>query len=325
MQSGAVEAGNQIPFSGEHELEPLLKPGDTVPGQPLISHDDETVEEFLKRELSTARLESIYWMLFLVSNLRNISPLHHQLVKGRQIVITERPDLHLVWHYDRIFIKPVPRCLLNHAFWRTHLLPDHHMFTAGNGDGDGCASSSARLRSTSASRDKLRVEAQGFLRTYARLVVHESDFDLMKKLRLVPDHVDWEAWCRFMQGFVHLNDSQVSPRYHYGELRLTRLNFWSCVFLRGQNYFEVYHNYVTYFGCFGTPCLFIFGAVTVVLSALQCALQVYPKGKYLVLAASFVPFSIALTFLGLASFPLLYVFFQVQELLLFNFRRQKLS
>ncbi|KAH8589026.1 hypothetical protein B0O99DRAFT_523972 [Bisporella sp. PMI_857] len=298
MQSGTVEAGNRIPFSKEHEL--VLISGDTIPGQPLIPHHDKTaVAEFLSLELSTARLESIYWMLFLVSKLRNISPLHHQLVKGRQIVITERPDLHLVWHYDRIFIKPVPKCLLSHKFWEAHLLPGPHNFT-------------------------LRLEALGFLRTYASLVVHESDFELMKELRLIPDHIDWAAWCRFIQGFVHLGDSRVSPRYHYGELRLTRLNFWSFVFLGGQSYFKVCHNCVTYFARFGAPCLFIFGAVTVVVGALQCAVQVYPEGTYVVLASSFVPFSMVLTLIVLALFPLLYILFQIRELFLFIFRHRKL-
>lgn len=315
MQSGTAEAGNRIPFSKEHEL--TLKSGDAIPGQPLIPHHDKTaVSEFLGLELSTVRLESIYRMLFLVSNIRNISPLHHQLVKGRHIVITERPDLHLVWYYDRIFIKPVPKCLLNYAFWRAHLLVDDSSFMAVK---EGRSLESMVLT------NKMRLEAQGFLRTYARLIAHESDFELMIKLGLVPDYINWGVWCRFIQGFIHLSDSQVSPRYHYGEVRLTRLNFWYSIFHGGQDYFEVCYNYSTYFARFGTPTLFIFCAVTVVLGALQSALQVNPRGTYVALASKFIPFSITLAFIGLAFFPLLYTFFLARELLLFIFRHRKLS
>ncbi|KAK2037163.1 hypothetical protein LZ31DRAFT_612891 [Colletotrichum somersetense] len=91
-------------------------------------------------------------MLFLVSKRSNISPLHHQAIKGRKIVITERPDLHLVWYYERILIKPVPSCLLNFSFFDIFL-------------GPGCHRRSA---------------ASGFLRTYASLVLFLRGWDYLE-------------------------------------------------------------------------------------------------------------------------------------------------
>ncbi|KAF2462923.1 uncharacterized protein BDR25DRAFT_308060 [Lindgomyces ingoldianus] len=53
--------------------------------------------------------------------IMNINPLHRQRVKGREIVLTEEPRLHLVWIHDRIFAKPLPRYLLSQTFWKMFL------------------------------------------------------------------------------------------------------------------------------------------------------------------------------------------------------------
>jgi hypothetical protein len=313
MHSGTLEEARQLPFDERHEALRGLR--DTLPDQPTISLGDEAaVATFLVREIGTERLGRIYWMLFLVARRQNISPLHHQLVKGRQVVLTERADLHLVWNYDRIFIKPLPRCLLNHSFWKAQLHPSAAaptVTTAGLVDAD-------RLK------QQLRLDAQGFVRTYAWLITHESDFDLAQKLRLLPQSLDWHTWSHFIQGFAVLRDTQVAPRYHYGELRLARLNFWSRALLRGS-YFEVYDSYGLFFARFGGPYLLVYGAVAVVLAALQTAVQIDPQGgMYRDFASGFVLFSIILVVVGLVAFPVLYVAFLAKELLLFIFRYQPL-
>ncbi|KAI0383585.1 hypothetical protein F5Y04DRAFT_250545 [Hypomontagnella monticulosa] len=296
-----IEDGVDIPFQEEHEL--LHSLSETLPGRPLISLKDKAVvSSYLVDELSTKRLQQLYGMLFLVSNRRNISPLHHQLIKGREILVTERPDLHLVWYYERIFIKPIPRCLFSHSFWETHLRPFREDLAGPN----------------------LYLEARGFLRTYASLIVHESDFMLAKNKGLIPNDLQWNAWCHFIEGFGHIRDNRVSPRYHYGELRLTRLNFWSKVFLRGQNYFDVHHNYITYFSRFGAPFSFLFGVFTVMLGALQTALQVYPHGTYRDLASKLIPISMLSSLLAVVSIPLLFASFQVHEIFLFLLYHRKL-
>ena len=48
---------------------------------------------------------------------RHIMPLHHQRAHLREIVINENPGLHLVWYYDKIFVKPIPAYFYAKAFW----------------------------------------------------------------------------------------------------------------------------------------------------------------------------------------------------------------
>jgi hypothetical protein len=236
----------------------------------------------------------MYHTLRLLSNRNNIGALHHQALKGRQILITERPDLHLVWYYDRIFIKPIPRCLLNHAFFKSYVSP-------------------SKL---------LQLEAKGFLRTYAKMIVHESDFDVAKEKRLLPYEVTWTEWCQFIRGFGNLRHTEVARRYHYGELR-TRLNFYCKLFFYEWIYFETYTQYTWYFTRFIAPYVFIFGGITVVLTAMQAALAADPESVYKHSVYGFSTFSIGLTGFGLAFFPLLYLFFQLKELLLYVIYHQE--
>jgi hypothetical protein len=100
----------------------------------------------------------------------NISPLHRQLVKRRTIVLTEDPKLHLVWIYDRIFIKPLPRYLGSYTFWKDFLCIE-----TGSGGRGG----------------RIRRAALGFLRTYCYLVKHESDLRIAQdpSLCLLPPDI----------------------------------------------------------------------------------------------------------------------------------------
>ncbi|KAK0735351.1 hypothetical protein B0T21DRAFT_367575 [Apiosordaria backusii] len=285
----------------------------TVPGQPTLPfNDDPGITSFLTADISTERLNRLYSLLFLTGKPENISPLHHQIIKGRKIVITERPDLHLIWNCDRIFIKPLPKYLLSHSFWKAHL---HHR--------------PARLELANPTlcnpEDALRLEAQGFLRTYSRLIRHESDFDMAQRLGLLPGELDWTGWSHFIQEYAYLRDTQVARRYHYGELRLPRLNSWTMLF-RGERYFQIHYDQLSFFSCFGAPYLLLFGAVTVMLAALQTAVQMVPEGgPYREFANSFVPMSIGLTAMGLLSFPVLWFMFTMRELWLFIFRHRQLA
>ncbi|KAK7972393.1 hypothetical protein PG988_006527 [Apiospora saccharicola] len=72
----------------------------------------------LSKHLRTPVLE-----LCLVAKKSGVSVdlLHTQKVRGRIIVSTQDPSLHLVWNLDKIYIKPVPEFLLNHGFWLMYL------------------------------------------------------------------------------------------------------------------------------------------------------------------------------------------------------------
>ncbi|KAF2727048.1 hypothetical protein EJ04DRAFT_452133, partial [Polyplosphaeria fusca] len=138
------------------------------------------------------------------------------------IITAEEPRLHLVWIHNHIFIKPLPRYLLSQAFWEKYLEK-----------GSGRPGSS---------QSNICKAATGLLRTYHYLIQHESDFHIAQQdnLRLIPKKVDWASFCRFISELNRIKDSAVSKRYCYGELRLTRLNFYAPFLLR-KFHFEQVH------------------------------------------------------------------------------------
>ena len=251
------------PFSKEHQLCADLDVTDTntsqqfshcLPGQPCIQLADSTqLNEFLESELWAEDLESLASRLWIMTtpSSANINPLHKQGVKGREIVPTEDPRLHLVWIHDRIFIKPIPRYLMSHTFWSFWLLNN---------------SSSLGHR-----RNAIKEAALGYLRTYTYLIRHQSDFSIAQRenLRLIPQDVDWQQFCRFRSALTGIKDTEVSGRYQYGELRLTRLNFYAKFLLRKFCYERVHGQYGDYFARLYGPLLFIFALSSTILNAMQ--------------------------------------------------------
>jgi hypothetical protein len=254
------------PFSKANQLVCDLDPGagappiTTLPGQPSIMLNDAArMRQFLNNELWPKDLEIMAPRLWIMTTLSsaNINPLHRQLVRGRQIIVTEEPRLHLVWIHNRIFIKPLPRYLLLHAFWEMYLDRNYNQSSDGQD-----------------SQSNLREAATGFLRTYRYLIQHESDFNIAQQdnLRLIPKDVDWTSFCQFISELNHIEDSAVSSRYCYGELRLTRLNFYAPLLLGKFHFEQVHGQYGDFFGRLYGPILFAFAIVSTILNSMQVAL-----------------------------------------------------
>lgn len=173
--------------------------GDLAPPRP----DDAA---FLRRELGLGRLAKLEKWLWIAGRPLPPRPLHYQRVLRRDIVVVEQMDLHLVWTAGQIYVKPVPRFLLEPDFWRDHLVDDPDLGPA----------------------------ALGFLFSYAALVRHESDFALAREKRLIPAGVRWADWRAFVAELLRDGGTgggggrriydRVDARFHYGELRLSRLN-----------------------------------------------------------------------------------------------------
>lgn len=263
----------KVPFEIEHELNQDLssglssqgaggKPEIKLPGNPRItlgSTSDE-LTLYLDEELRTPELDTMAPSLWLMTtqSSAHISPLHHQRVKGREIILTEDPRLHLLWIDDRIFIKPLPPYLLSHVFWTTYLLP-----------------LPPQVNTPFATQDSILPSALGFLRTYVHLIRHQSDLNLAIHHGLLPPTVTLDAFCAFSSHFATIPDAAVSPRYSFGEMRLSRLNFWTKFLLPGRwHYMPVYRQYSAYFQRLFAPFLFIFGSVSVILSAIQVEMAV---------------------------------------------------
>ncbi|KAL0934078.1 uncharacterized protein CTRU02_210877 [Colletotrichum truncatum] len=259
------------PFDLEHQLcsceasPPRTSPASMrhLPGWPNIPPDKQDKPQraldILEKEFCSNDLDrmasKLWWMSKQDSS--NISPLHRQSVKRRSIIVTEDPKLHLVWIHDRIFVKPLPRYITSYSFWREHLCCD-------------------KAGEVGRRRERVRKAALGYLRTYAYLVQYESDFRICKdpNLQLIPADVTWDQFCDFTADVANINDIDVSARYTFGEIRLTRLNFYAPFFLRKSYFQRVEYQYGTYFARFYAPTLFVIGVASVVLSGFQVAVAV---------------------------------------------------
>ncbi|PMD61108.1 uncharacterized protein K444DRAFT_642316 [Hyaloscypha bicolor E] len=157
-------------------------------------------DKYYITELRTSRLDEIRSYLWLAGVPNCGRPLHRQQLLGREIIITEDPNEHLVWHQIRIFIKPLPIFLLDLDCWTRKI----------------CKSK------------QLHEPACGLLLSYAWLVRYESDLRIAHEKGLLPDFIHLATWTEFISEFLEHIDLQslsgVSPRYQYGELRLSRLN-----------------------------------------------------------------------------------------------------
>jgi hypothetical protein len=116
-----------------------------------------------------------------------------------------------------------------------------------------------------------RMAALGYLRTYAHLIQYESDFRIAQDpaLCLVPAEVTWFQFCKFSANLLDIADEEVSGRYCYGEIRLTRLNYYAPLLLGRTHYQKVEYQYRAYFAQFQAPVLFIFAFLSIVLNSMQ--------------------------------------------------------
>lgn len=242
-----------------------------VPSEPTVDLLTDEVNTFLSSQLQTPVLDDLYDRLWLAAkkSSQNIDALHVQKIKGREIVPAEDSRLHLIWQHDRIYIKPLPVCLLNYDFWTMHLPKSKVPVSTSKYGEDSSFGVSSFDRSI----------AVGFMRSYALLIKHHLDFVLAKESHLIPDDVDWVKWSKFIVHFRNLGDDQVARRYHYGQLRLSRLQ-WVVRLFRPPNaktwwFYDIPHWSITRYLTQATIALFfVFASISLVLSSMQVALSV---------------------------------------------------
>lgn len=144
-------------------------------------------------------------------------PLHYQRLLGRDIIITEQMDVHLVWTPGRIFWKPIPRYLLEPRFGSDYL---------------SCRPGCPGLEAIGETGDEHICPyrnawkcALGFLFSYAALLCYESDFRMAQEQHLLADTIQWADWRISVEQLrtEHIYD-KIHARFPYGKLRLGRLN-----------------------------------------------------------------------------------------------------
>lgn len=252
------------------------------------------ISTYLQIELISSKLNkfSPYLWLIATQNSSHISSLTHQIVRGRNLIITERPDLHLTWIYNRIYLKPIPKVLLSHAFWECFLVEDE-------------LSSSKQLIEA----------ANGYLRSYSHLIRHRSDFVIAREKGLIPRRTSYSRLTGFLQKFEEIPDSEVSPRYHFGELRVGRLNFWFKIIFRHWAFQKVHGDYASYFARFYGPFLFAFSVLSVLLSAMQVLLQArsLEPGAVVTLGHGFSVFAMVVVAVVIAAFVAIFLMLVLRE------------
>ncbi|CAG7933488.1 unnamed protein product [Penicillium olsonii] len=243
-----------------------------IPGNPGVGLLPDEVRDYLSTELATPLLDELYTHLWFVANKtgHHIDALHTQKVKGRSIIPTEDPRLHLVWTRNKIYIKPVPLCLLNHEFWVRYLQPQKRALSE-----DSLPVPRIKEPNALAFGNSI---AMGFMRSYAFLVKSPLDFAIAKESCLIPSGIDWIEWSIFINHF-RVEDESVAKRYHYGQLRLSRLN-WAVRIFRPRNtltrlfYENSYWSTSDFMERATFPLVFLFASVSIALSSMQVALAV---------------------------------------------------
>lgn len=219
---------------------------------------------------------------------RHIMALHHQPAHGRdRIIVDELPGLHLVWYYERIYIKPIPAYMYSQEFWAYMHDADHDVYKA----------------------------CLGFMRSYFYLIQYEIDFDKACELKLIPkmptaalnDGAEagqtpataaearlptYEEFSAFVAPFGDpslVDDDDVSGRFKYGELRLSRINKTTMLVRRKFAYFHIYPQWGSYLSHIIAPLVTIFAFLSVIFNALQVTLAAHEVG-YDTISPNWYPF-----------------------------------
>lgn len=233
----------------------------------------------IERELDLHRLASIHSWLWFAGLPMPPRPLHHQVLIGREIVITERLDLHLIWTTGRLFLKPIPRYLLEPSCWTEYLCCAENC---------NCTYDEAPNGPTPTNlccRRSLRQRALGFLYSYAALISHESDVRLAQEKHLLPPEVQWHSW-RTLVGQLDLEHihSQIDPRFLHGELRLSRLNVLYSIL---ETPFRGYMSHWNQYGIFIRDNFAWLASGTVYIAIVLTAMQVGLATESLAHSSSF--------------------------------------
>ncbi|KAN0074070.1 hypothetical protein V8E54_008007 [Elaphomyces granulatus] len=182
--------------------EQLIEAPYPVPNSPHCPHT------LLRHELSTPVLDSLYDSLHYVArrSSAHIDSLSDQKIKGRRIIITENPALHLVWHYNVIYIKPIPAFLCNWEFWRkwVHCSAEHFECACNFVEKpDNDKDKKRKKRISMQTEWCARANALGFIRTYAFLIQYPSDFKIALEEGLLPtttttSNINYDSFSSFI-------------------------------------------------------------------------------------------------------------------------------
>ena len=230
--------------------------------QIIDEKDEDSIHRYLEWELKIPRLNDIHDYLWLAGRPMCARPLHRQVMLGRELVITEQVDLHMIRQESRIFLKPLPEFLLSADFWNTHMCRDMDLHEC----------------------------ACGFLLSYVWLVCSKSDLRIAQRGGLLDSGITWEGWRSFTSAFLTSIDATtlkgVNRRYHYGELRLSRLNWIYRISSKKPSLTRVVRGYMYEYNQYSDFArrnfawvIVVFVYISIVLTAMQVGLATDRLGK----------------------------------------------
>jgi hypothetical protein len=296
-QQPVLDTATSIPLTALESLPTITgRPSEEV----VLAND--SIEHFLTEALNLERLNRIHGHLWMAGRPMRARPLHRYKMLLFEILHTQQMDLHLLHFNDKLMIKPLPEWLLCADFWSKHLCHD----------------------------TRLHASACGFLLSYVWLLVTPLDLKLAHDLSLVPSFVTWHWWKDMVKDFLgHVNINtlaQVNKRYHFGDLRLGRINsiyrsrFFFTHFVRG--YLYGYNRYAVFFQRNFSWILTVFVFFGLVLTAMQVGLglkelennHVFLRGSLVVVIFSMVSVLAAIGAIGLIT-TMIYLYNMVSAII----------
>ena len=154
--------------------------------------------------------------------------LGYQRALNREIIVHEQMDLYLVWQDERIYLKPIPKYLLDKEFWEAFLDCDKNCasITLGGHPGNKYEEPPQEMAYLNIyERYKLRKYAIGFMLSYVSLIPYKSNLRVAKNLGLVPEDLGWDSWRAQVKELLASKEiDNANPRFQYGEHRADPLN-----------------------------------------------------------------------------------------------------
>ncbi|KAI4629742.1 uncharacterized protein J4E87_002928 [Alternaria ethzedia] len=240
-----------IPLTAEESLPTISGKNNEA----YLTNDDP--RQFLLYDLDLSRLNRIHGHLWMAGRPMRARPLHRYTMLGMEVLGTQQMDLHLLKYSTKLIVKPLPEWMLSYEFWQEYICKP-----ADADPGDETAKG-------------LWESAAGFLVSYVWLITTPLDLKIAHENTLLPSFVTWHWWKAFVKDFmghVDINTLQkVNKRYHFGDLRLGRINsiyrtrFAHTHFVRGYGY----NRYVIFFQRNFSWILIVFVFFSLVLSAMQ--------------------------------------------------------
>ncbi|KAF1955578.1 hypothetical protein CC80DRAFT_505455 [Byssothecium circinans] len=267
---------------------------------------------FLEQDLDVPRLNALHDGLNLICQEQPPQPLQRQKLRGREVVVTEDVEMHLVFYHMEqsllLLIKPMPRYLLDPNFWQAHLLCSASQSSSGALEPAAEGEKQDHVCDDSCHpKRKLHGLALGFMMSYVGLIQTEGDFLQAKALSLPPEALLWEHWVKLVkQLLTDRNRNNINKRYYYGEIPLLGLNL--LCYTRGwfpEGYKSSARDYSNFLRRNTEGLFALFAFFAIVLTAMQVGLATPRLGgssSFQDASWGFTVLSIVIPLVGVAFF-----------------------